>query len=106
MTASRFIPAAAIAALLALTAATQAHAAPGAVACGATITQDTTLTADLTNCPGEGHVIGADGITLDLNGHTIDGTVAQATSCDEPSFGNDGIDLGGHDRLTVVDGTV
>jgi parallel beta-helix repeat protein len=106
MTASRFIPAAAIAALLALSAAAQAHASPGAVACGATITQDTTLTADLTNCPGDGLVIGADGITLDLNGHTIDGTVAQASSCDGPPFGASGIHLGGHDRLTVADGTV
>jgi parallel beta-helix repeat protein len=43
------------------------------VQCGDTITQDTTLDSDLVNCPGDGIVIGADGITLDLNGHTIDG---------------------------------
>ena len=43
------------------------------VACGDTITADTTLDSDLTNCPGDGLVIGAGSITLDLNGHTIDG---------------------------------
>ncbi len=44
-------------------------------ACGSTITQNTTLTADL-NCsqsPGEGIRIGASNITLDLGGHTIIG---------------------------------
>lgn len=43
------------------------------VACGDTITQDTTLDGDLIDCPGDGIVIGADNIKLDLNGHTIDG---------------------------------
>jgi hypothetical protein len=37
--------------------------------CGATITVDTKLTRDLVNCPNNGLVIGADNITLDLNGH-------------------------------------
>ncbi len=43
------------------------------VRCGATITADTTLHHDLLDCPGNGIVIGADHITLDLNGHTVDG---------------------------------
>ena len=43
------------------------------VSCGTTITQNTKLTSDLNNCPGKGVVIGKDGITLDLGGHTIDG---------------------------------
>jgi parallel beta-helix repeat protein len=43
------------------------------VGCGDTITEDTTLDSDLLNCPGPGLVIGADKITLDLNGHTISG---------------------------------
>ena len=43
------------------------------VSCGDVITQDTTLDSDLVNCPGEGVVIGASGITLDLAGHLIDG---------------------------------
>jgi parallel beta-helix repeat protein len=44
-----------------------------ALRCGDTVKRDTTLTADLSNCRGTGLVLGADGITLDLNGHTITG---------------------------------
>ena len=44
------------------------------VACGGTITTDTVLTHDLTCSGTKGIIIGADGITLDLNGHTITGT--------------------------------
>jgi hypothetical protein len=61
------------------------------VSCGQTITHDTTLTVDLINCPGDGLVIGADNLTLNLNRHTIDGMVGQLPACDEPPFGNDGI---------------
>jgi len=46
---------------------------PAALACGDTITTDVTLSQDLLNCPGAGLVIGADDVTLDLNGHVIDG---------------------------------
>jgi hypothetical protein len=46
------------------------------VHCGDAITHDTTLDSDLTNCPGDGIVIGdaADDLTLDLHGHTISGS--------------------------------
>ena len=37
------------------------------------ITHNTTLHTDLVNCPDNGIVIGADDITLNLNGHVIDG---------------------------------
>lgn len=43
------------------------------VQCGDVIAQDTQLDSDLIDCPGDGLVIGADGVTLDLNGHVIDG---------------------------------
>jgi hypothetical protein len=43
------------------------------MSCCDTITTDTTLDSDLVNCPNDAIVIGADSITLDLNGHTIDG---------------------------------
>ena len=46
------------------------------VACGQTLTASTTVGNDLTNCPGDGLVIGAAGITINLNGHTIDGQFA------------------------------
>jgi nitrous oxidase accessory protein NosD len=67
--------------------------------CGDTITRDTTLHRDLTNCPGDGLVIGAPGVTLDLDGHTIDGDGA---GDDDQGVSN----RGAYDRLAVVDGTV
>jgi parallel beta-helix repeat protein len=73
------------------------------VGCGDTIAQDRTLDSDLLNCPGAGVVIGAPGITLDLNGHTIDGTVPHGPSCG-PLYGVD--NSAGYDDVTVKDGTV
>src|SRR5688572_26585245 len=54
------------------------------VKCGDVLTQDTTLDSDLVDCSGQGIVIGADNVTLDLNGHTIDGDHASSESdlCD------------------------
>jgi parallel beta-helix repeat protein len=43
------------------------------IACGARIEADATLDSDLLDCPGNGVVIGASGMTLDLAGHTITG---------------------------------
>ena len=43
------------------------------VTCGQVITQDTKVDNDLTDCPGDGLVIGAPNIKLDLGGHVIDG---------------------------------
>jgi parallel beta-helix repeat protein len=69
------------------------------VSCGDTITQTTTLDSDLLNCPGDGIVIGADNITLDLNGHLVDGTGFPTTGA--------GIDnSAGHDRVTVAHGRI
>ena len=55
--------------------------------CGDEITADTTLDSDLIDCPNNGIVIGADGVTLDLNGHTIDGDGEPFEPCpeDEPA---------------------
>ena len=47
-------------------------AASSSVSCGDTITTDTTLTSDLTDCVGNGLIISSDNITLDCQGHTID----------------------------------
>src|SRR3954452_15236303 len=75
-------------------------AAAGAPACGTTLTRSTTLRADLRDCPGDGLVIGADRVTLDLNGHTVDGDAAS-------SGGDDvGVRIEGHQGVTVTDGTV
>jgi parallel beta-helix repeat protein len=71
-----------------------AQAAPG---CGGTITASTTLRADLTGCPGDGLVIGADNLTLDLGRHTIAGT---------GTAGSAGIRLAGHHGVTIRNGIV
>lgn len=41
--------------------------------CGETITHNVILNADVGPCTGDGLIIGADNITVDLNGHTIGG---------------------------------
>jgi len=41
--------------------------------CGSVVTKSVVLQADLTGCPGNGLVVGASGITIDLNGHRISG---------------------------------
>src|SRR5215211_9424438 len=58
-----------------------AEAAGKPPGCGDTITTDTSLHKDLVDCPNNGIIIGADGVTLDLNGHTIDGDGAPAAGC-------------------------
>jgi parallel beta-helix repeat protein len=62
---------------------------------GDTLTVDTTLDSDL-NGLGTALIIGADGITLNLNGHTISG--------DSTGYGVD--NTGGYDDVTVKDGTI
>jgi Right handed beta helix region len=74
-----------------------ALAAPAeGLSCGATVTTNVRLSADLVDCAGPGLVIGASGIDVDLAGHTIDGTGANAGI-----FNPDG-----HDALTIRGGTI
>jgi parallel beta-helix repeat protein len=68
------------------------------VQCGDTVTQDTTLDSDLIDCPRKGIVIGADNVTLDLSGHTIDGLGF-------PHAGI-GVDVRGHDSVAIENGTI
>src|SRR5690242_3100973 len=58
------------------------HASAAQVKCGDTITTDKTLRKDLINCPNNGILIGADHVTLNLNGHKIDGDGAPTPGCD------------------------
>jgi parallel beta-helix repeat protein len=68
------------------------------VTCGQVITHNTHVKNDLLNCPGDGLVIGASNVKLDLGGHTIDG-VNNATA--------DGINnKGGFDNVKVEHGTI
>jgi parallel beta-helix repeat protein len=77
------------------------------VYCGQILRQSVKLANDLADCPMDGLVIGAAGITVDLNGHTIDGTVTQLTECNAPPFGVAGISNGGgYDGLTIKNGTL
>jgi parallel beta-helix repeat protein len=90
-----FVFAVALVAVLGLSAG---QASANHVQCGDTITQDTTLDSDLIGCPGDGIVIGADGVTLDLNGHTVSGRPPTGTYW--------GIVSIGHAGVTIKNGTV
>ena len=75
--------------------------------CGDTITTDTTLHHDLVNCPNNGILIGADGITLNLNGHTIDGDGTPAAGCNPvKDFCDIGVANFSHDGVTVKQGSM
>jgi parallel beta-helix repeat protein len=77
------------------------------VSCGERITADTTLQQDLVNCPNHGIVIAADGVTLDLNGHLVDGDGSPAADCDQRKEPCDlGVFNDGHDGVTVMHGSV
>ena len=77
------------------------------VRCGDTITTDTTLDSDLVNCPNNGIVIGANNITLDLNGHIIDGDATPVDPCPEGASCDVGVDnSAGHSGVTVEGGSV
>jgi hypothetical protein len=67
--------------------------------CGQVITSDTKLTRDLGPCPGDGIIVGADNITLDLNGHTVKGA--------GPGDGSHpGVRISQHQGVTVTGGTI
>ena len=101
---------ASLAAILALAVAVAmggGRAVASHVGCGAEITTDTTLDSDLIDCPNNGIVIGADDITLDLNGHLVDGDGTEFAGCDPSAEVCDsGIVDDGHDGVTVKHGRV
>ena len=68
---------------------------PTAVTCGRVLTQSTLVTNDLIDCPGNGLVIGANDITVDLDGHTIDGIQSGV-----------GILNSGFDNVVITNGSV
>jgi parallel beta-helix repeat protein len=82
-----------------LAAAWLALAAPAAradtVTCGEVLHASTTLTNSLAGCAGDGLVIGASGITVDLNGHVVQGVGLGV-----------GIRNSGHDDVTIRNGSV
>jgi large repetitive protein len=77
------------------------------VGCGDTVTTDTTLDSDLINCPNNGIVIGANNLTLDLNGHTIDGDGTPVDPCPEGASCDVGVDnSAGHSGVRVEGGSI
>ena len=83
------------------------QASAGQVSCGATITADTKLNHNLVNCPNVGILVGADNVTLDLNGHTVDGDGTPSSGCDpNTDFCDIGIAFEGRRGVTVKHGTV
>lgn len=88
-----------------LTVATGGVAQAKVLHCGDVITANTKLTSDLVNCPDNGIVIGADNITLDLNGHTIDGD--GVVGCEELYACDFGVDnTASHHGVTIKDGSI
>lgn len=74
--------------------------------CGDMITVNTTLHSDLINCPGNGIVMGADNITLNLNGHTLAG-VGVSSTCAPSQDCDAGVDnLAGHSGVMILGGTI
>jgi len=70
-------------------------------ACGANpLTSSVTLTSDVTctSSTGDGIDVGAPGIVINLNGHTISTTGAGSSGS--------GVDTGGYDRITIENGSI
>ncbi len=90
-----------LAALLMMGTVLVAPAAGAALGCGAVVTQSTKLSNDIGPCPGEGIVIAANNITVDLNGHTISGNPQARGSSDKI-----GVELRRVTGVTLENGTV
>ncbi len=90
-----------------LTAVTGGLAQASALHCGDVITVNTRLSSDLVSCPDNGLVIGADNITLDLNGHVIDGDGTPFPSCPPATPCDIGVVNGdGHSHVTIKGGSI
>ena len=105
MTRLRLLSVVALLALCGVTAAA-GQSPPAGPKCGDTITADTTLDRDLTGCPSNGIIIGADDITLDLNGHTISGDGKPVRRCPRRQACDWGVFNDLHDGVTVRNGSL
>lgn len=78
-------------------------ASAATVTCGQVITQSTTVDNDLIDCPGSfGLIIGADNVTLDLNGHMVDATTSYGYFSGAVGIDNSA----GYDHVTIENGTI
>jgi parallel beta-helix repeat protein len=74
--------------------------ASAAVQCGAVLTSSTKLTSDLVcDASGDALTIGADGVTLNLNGHTVSGPGAYDTAYA-------GVRVAGHTKVRITNGRI
>src|SRR5688572_21646509 len=72
------------------------------VSCGDVLTEDTVFENDLSDCPGDSVVIGADHITVDLDVHPVSGGGCASSS----EVGTVGIRTGGIRHVGVRNGKV
>ena len=90
-----------------LTVVTGGVAQASVLHCGEVITVNTRLGSDLVNCPDNGIVIGSGNITLDLNGHVIDGDGTPVPACPPDTACDVGVDnSAGHSHVTIKGGTI
>jgi parallel beta-helix repeat protein len=94
------------AALFAAVSSASGRALAAQPSCGDTIIVDTELISDLVNCPNNGVVIGADNITLDLNGHVIDGDGTEFSDCPPDGVCDVGVVDFDHHGVTIKGGRV
>ena len=92
----RIVVAVAVAVLGGLSVLSPAGAAH--LSCGQTVTTNTTLDSDIGPCTNYGLIVGANGITIDLNGHRIFGTASVADKA--------GVYVPNRVGVTVRNGTV
>ncbi len=97
-------------ALVGTAAAAPSTAQQTTLSCGSTVTESVTLTHDIGPCPGDGLIVAADNVTLDLNGHTITGphgTKDTPPAVEDPAPGEHvGINLMRVSGVTVQNGEV
>ena len=65
------------------------------VVCGEVLTESLRVANNLSDCPGDGVVVGAPGITLDLGDHRIDGVAAAGSAGIDNSAGHDDVVIRG-----------
>jgi len=79
--------------------------APREATCGMGLTTNFVLANDLA-CKGDAFVIHTDGITLDLNGHTLNGPSMGPQTWPQPQLDSVGVRVGGHTGVTVRNGKI
>ncbi len=87
--------------------AAPAAGATPAIGCGSVITASTTLNADVGPCPGNGLVVAASHITVNLGGHSIIGTFSPESPLPPTNTSEgEGINLSRVKGVTITNGSV